>query len=199
MVGESAAGNTKVRYWRLKLGNDWTVPVVELDRGSPRSTSCIAADGGRTAVVDQIERLLGEKSRVLAVDPFYLGESKFAKYGERLALFVSSAGARPLGVQADELQALTRWATSEFGAPVKQVVAVGPRISLAALVAAATGTPDEKPQHLVLHDSLGSLRKIIEDNWTVDDHPELFCFGLYQHCDIDELVELAKPCDVVRR
>jgi hypothetical protein len=197
MIGESTAGDTKARYWRLKLGDDWTVPAVELHRGSPQSTSCVAADGGRTAVVDQIERLLAEKSRVLAVDPFYLGESKFAQYGERLALFVSSVGARPLGVQADELQAVTRWATSEFGAPVKQVVAVGPRISLAALVAAATAVHDERPQRLVLHDSLGSLRQIIENNWTVDDRPELFCFGLYQHCDIDDLVELAKRCHVV--
>ena len=93
MVGESAAGDTKARYWRLKLGDDWTVPVVELYRGTPQGTSCIVADGGRTSVVDQIESMLSEKSRVLAIDPFYLGESKLAENGNRLALFVSSVGA----------------------------------------------------------------------------------------------------------
>lgn len=199
MVGESAAGDTKARYWRLKLGEDWTVPVVELYRGTPQGTSCIVADGGRTAVVDQIESMLSEKSRVLAVDPFCLGESKLVENGNRLALLVSSVGARPLGVQADQVQSVTRWAAAKFGAPVKHVVAVGPRITLAALVAAATGSEDERPQQLVLHGSLGSLRQIIENNWTVDEYPELFCFGLYQNCDIDDLVELAKPCEVVRK
>jgi hypothetical protein len=104
-----------------------------------------------------------------------------------------------LGVQADQLQAVTRWAAAKFGQPVKQVVAVGPRIALAALVAAATGSEDEKPQQLVLHGSLDSLRKIVENNWTVDEYPELFCFGLYQSCDIDNLIDLAKPCEVVRK
>ena len=144
MVGESTAGDTKARYWRLKLGDDWTVPVVELYRGTPQGTSCIVADSGRTAVVDQIESLLSEKSRVLAIDPFYLGESKLAEHGDRLALFVSSVGARPLGVQADQLQSVTRWAATQFGEPVKQVVAIGPRITLAALVAAAAGTDRRK-------------------------------------------------------
>jgi hypothetical protein len=199
MVGESTAGDTKATYWRLKLGEDWTVPIVELHRGTPERTSCVVADGGRTAVVDQIESMLSEKSRVLAIDPFSLGESKFAENGSRLALFVSSVGARPLGVQADQLQAVTRWAAAKFGQPVKQVVAVGPRIALAALVAAATGSEDEKPQQLVLHGSLDSLRKIVENNWTVDEYPELFCFGLHQSCDIDDLIDLAKPCEVVRK
>jgi hypothetical protein len=198
-AGKSAAGDTKARYWRLKLGDDWTVPIVELSRAAPEHTSCIVADGGRTAVVDHVERLLAENSRVLAIDPFYLGESNLAENGNRLALFVSSVGARPLGVQADQIQAVTRWAATQFGEPVHQVVAIGPRASLAALVAVAAGTEDERPQHLVLHGSLGSLRQIIENNWTVDDYPELFCFGLYQHCDINDLVELAKPCDVVRK
>jgi dienelactone hydrolase len=199
MVREAAEGGTKAKYWRLKLGDDWTVPVVELYRGTPQVTACILADGGRTTVVDQINDLLSERFRVLAIDPFYLGESKLPENGERLALLVTSVGARPLGVQADQLQVVTSWAATEFGAPVKQVVAVGPRTSLAALVAVAAGADNERPQRLVLHDSLGSLRQIIENNWTVNDHPELFCFGLLQSCDIDDFIELAKPCEVIRK
>jgi hypothetical protein len=199
MVGESAAGDTNARYWRIKLADDWTVPVVELYRGTPQGTSCIVADGGRTSALDQIESLLAAKSRVLAIDPFYLGESKLPNNGNRLALFVSSVGARPLGLQADQIQSVTLWAATKYGEPVKQVVAVGPRIALAALVAAATGSGDERPQQLVLHGSLASLRQVVENNWTVDDYPELFCFGLYQNCDVDDLIELAKPCKVVRK
>ncbi len=199
MVGESAAGDTKVKYWRISLGDDWTVPVVELWRGTTQGTSCVAADGGRSAAVDQIEGLLSDEHRVLAVDPFYLGESTFEERGFLSLLLVSSVGARPLGVQADQLQAVTRWAATQFGAPVKRLVAIGPRITLAALVAAAAGDEDERPQELVLHGSLGSLREIIDNNWSVDKYPELFCFGLLEHCEINDLVELAKPCVVVRQ
>jgi hypothetical protein len=112
---------------------------------------------------------------------------------------VSSVGARPAGVQADQLQAVTRWADSQFGEPVQQQVAIGPRVALAALLAAATASDKERPQQLVLHGSLGSLREVIEKNWSVEEYPEMFCFGLLQHCDVDDLVELAKPCDVVRK
>ena len=62
MVGEKTAGETKAKFWRIKLGDDWTVPVVELTRGTPQGTSCVAADGGRTAAAAQIESLLAENS-----------------------------------------------------------------------------------------------------------------------------------------
>jgi dienelactone hydrolase len=198
-VGDSTTGDTKVTFWRIKLGDDWTVPVVELCRGVPKGTSCVAADGGRRAAIDRIEGLLSEGYRVLAVDPFYVGESKLEDHGYLFALLVTSVGARPVGVQADQLQAVTRWAAKQFGEPVKLQVAIGPRMALAALVAAAAGTEQERPQQLVLQDSLGSLREIIKNNWSFDKYPELFCFALLQSCDINDLVELAKPCVVVRK
>jgi hypothetical protein len=199
MVGENTTGETKAKFWRIKLGDDWTVPVVELTRGTPTSTACVVADAGRTAAADQIEKLLAEGRRVLAVDPFYLGESKIEQRGYLFALLVSSVGARPVGIQADQLQVVTRWANSQFGQPVKQIVAIGPRAALATLLAAATATDQERPQQLELHGSLASLRDVIKNNWSVEEYPEMFCFGLLQHCDVDDLVELAKPCDVVRK
>jgi hypothetical protein len=54
-------------------------------------------------------------------------------------------------------------------------------------------------QELVLHGSLGSLREVIDNNWSVDKYPAMFCFGLLEHCDIDDLIELAKPCTVTRK
>jgi dienelactone hydrolase len=199
MVGEKTTGETTAKFWRVKLGDDWTVPVVELTRGTPQSTCCVTADAGRTAAVDQIEELLSAGHRVLAVDPFYLGESKIEQRGYLFALLVSSVGARPAGVQADQLQAVTRWANSQFGEPVRRLVAIGPRVGLAALLAAATASDKERPQQLVLHGSLASLREVIEKNWSVEEYPEMFCFGLLQHCEVDDLVELAKPCEIVRK
>jgi dienelactone hydrolase len=199
MAGEKSTAETKARFWRIKLGDDWIVPVVELSRGTPHGTACIVADGGRASAADQIESLLNEGFRVLAVDPFYMGELSLPDRGYLFALFVASVGARPLGVQADQLQAVSRWAATQYGEPVKRQVAIGPRISLAALIAVATAEDYERPKKLVLHGSIDSLRDIIENNWSVEKHPELFCFGLLEHCDIDDLVELAKPCSVVRK
>jgi hypothetical protein len=198
-VGESTSGETKAKFWRIKLGDDWTVPAVELTRGTPTSTTCVTADAGRTTATDHIEKLLTDGHRVLAVDPFYLGESKIEQRGYLFALLVSSVGSRPAGVQADQLQAVTRWANSEFGEPVEQIIAVGPRVALGALLAAATAADKERPQQLVLHGSVASLREVIEKNWSVEEYPEMFCFGLLQHCDIEDLVELAKPSEVVRK
>lgn len=199
MLKESSAGETHVRNWQLKLGDDWTVPVVELWCGTPNGTVCIAADEGKASLMERIEQLLAEGKRVLAVDPFYVGECKVDDRGYMFALFVASVGGRPLGVQADELQAVARWSASQFGEPLSQQISVGPRVALAALVAAATGAKDERPQQLVLEHSLGSLREIITNDWTANKYPELFCFGLLKACDIEDLVRLAKPCAVDRQ
>jgi hypothetical protein len=199
LVGESAEGATNAKFWVLQLADDWTVPVVELFRGTPKGTACIVADGGRAAAIEQIQSLLDEEYRVLAIDPFLHGELTFGDRDYLFALLVSSVGARPIGVQADQMQAVTRWATSQFGKPVERNVAIGPRLALAALVATATGTENERPQQLVLHDQLSSLGEIIDKSWSIDKYPELFCFGLFEHCDIDDLVELAEPCEISRR
>jgi hypothetical protein len=172
---------------------------VELWRGNSQAIACIAADDGRVSTVDHIDDLLADGYRVLAVDPFYLGESKLEQRGYLFALLVSSVGARPMGVQADQLQAVSRWAKAQFGSAVERQVAVGPRISLSALIAVATAEDDERPHELVLHDSLGSHRQIIDNNWSVDEYPELFCFGLLEHCEMTDLLELAKPCSVTRK
>lgn len=198
-VGEQQAGTTKATFWRIVLGDDWTVPVVELVRGEPKSTSIVAADAGRTEMTTQINNLLDDGQRVLAVDPFYLGESKIEDRGYLFALLVSSVGSRPMGVQADQLQAVTRWAAEKFGAPVERLITVGPRVGLSAVVAVATGNENERPKQLELSSALLRLREIIDNNWSVEKYPELFPYGLLAQGDIRDFIELAKPSEVIYR
>ena len=80
---------------------------------------------------------LAEGSRVVAVDPFYFGESKIKSKDFLFALLVSSVGERPLGVQASQLGAIARWLSDDRKAGDVTLVAVGPRTSLIALAAAA--------------------------------------------------------------
>jgi len=132
---------------------------------------------------------------VLAVDPFYFGESKIRERGYLFALVVSTLGDRPLGIQASQLTATARWLKDGHeNVPVK-IVAIGPRSSLISLVAAAL--EPTAIDRVELHGSFGSLREVIEQDRTVKDDPELFCFGLLEAFDIKQLVALVAPRPVV--
>jgi hypothetical protein len=101
-------------------------------------------------------------------------------------LLLATVGDSGLGVQAAQLDAVVRSA----GGGVK-VVAVGPRVSTVALVAAAlheTGVAA-----LELHDPLGSLKELVEANRVVPATPELFSFGLLERFDVADLAALVAP------
>ena len=109
---------------------------------------------------DQAERLLKAGYRVLAVDPFYFGESKIAGRDFLFALLVAAVGDRPLGLQASQVAAVARWSRAAVPDQPVTVVACGPRSSLFALVAA--GLESEAIADLQLHGSLGSLRRSLK-------------------------------------
>jgi hypothetical protein len=196
-VGSAEQAGTRAAFWKLHMGKAWTVPVVELTRGAPKGTAILLNDAGRRADPVTAERLLAAGQRVLAVDPFYFGESKIAARDMLFALLVASVGERPLGIQASQLAAVARWSAGQHqGGPVA-VVSVGPRTSVMALAAAAL---EEKAiGRLELHGTLGSLKEVIEQNRSVDQMPELFCFGLLEACDLKQLAALVapRPVDVI--
>jgi hypothetical protein len=188
-VGYTEKDGLKAAFWKLRLGGAWTVPVVELVRGEPKATAILLNDAGRKADPVNAERLLAAGNRVLAVDPFYFGEAKLAVKDFLFALLLSAVGDRPLGLQASQLAAVARWAKGS-GGPVT-VVAVGPRLSTVALVAAAL--EEKAVGGLELHGALGSLKEVIEQNRSVDQMPEMFCFGLLEAADVKQLAALVAP------
>ena len=188
--GQEQSG-LKATFWRLQMGGAWTVPAVELARGDPTETAVLVADGGRATAAGQVARLLDSGHRVIALDPFYFGESKIAQRAHLFALLVAGVGDRPLGLQAGQVAAVARWASARHGNRPVTLVASGHRCSTFALVAAAL---EEKAIGRVeLHGSLGSLREVIEGNWSVTEKPELFCFGLLEAFDVKQLTALVAP------
>ena len=140
--------------------------------------------------------LLARKGyRVLAVDLFYFGELRIRSHADRFALQIAAEGERPLGIQASQLVSLARWSQAEHQSGPVAVVAVGPRCSLAALV--ATALEEQAIDGVELHGSLGSLKEIIEEDRIVNQSPELFCFGLLEAFDVKQLTALAAPTPVV--
>lgn len=181
----------KAASWALKVGETWTIPATELVRGEPKGTTLLIADNGRAAVAAQAEQLLKDSQRVLAVDPFYFGESKIPRRDFLYALLVSAVGQRPLAVQAAQIQAVAEWAGKQFNSGPVNIVAVGPRTSLIALTAAALAPHEIGGAQL--HGSLGSLKELIEQNQPVTYAPEMFCFGLLGHTDLRGIAGLVAP------
>jgi len=181
----------KATFWKLQMGAAWNVPAVELVRGEPKKTAILVADGGRASAADQAARLVAAGYRVVALDPFYFGESKIAERDFLFALLVAAIGDRPLGLQASQVAAAARWSVGEHKAGPVRLVAVGPRASTFALVAAAL---EEKAiGEVELHRPLASLKQVIEQNATVEQMPELFCFGLLEAFDIKQIAALVVP------
>ena len=58
---------------------------------------------------------------------------------------------------------------------------------------AAAGLEEKAIDSLRLHGSLGSLKELIEQNRTVEQVPDLFCFGLLDSFDLNLLTALAAP------
>ncbi|HEV3257360.1 MAG TPA: acetylxylan esterase [Gemmataceae bacterium] len=198
-TGSEKKHGLRVSYWRLKLGNAWTVPVVELVAGNhkdkPQRTVILISDAGRAHSAGRAERLLGTGCRVVAVDLFYFGEAKVQEKDYLFALLLAVVGDRPLGLQASQLAAVARWSHTEHPGEPPAAIAEGPRSSTIALVAA--GLEEKAIGSLELHDALGSLKEVIEQNRTVEQTPELFCFGLAEGFDVRELAALSAPRPVV--
>ena len=182
---------TKATFWRLLMDGDWTVPAVELVQGEPEKIAIVVADGGRASATADVTRLLASGHRVIAIDPFYFGESKIAQRDFLFALLIAAVGDRPLGIQASQVAAVSRWAADRYKGNPITLVAQGPRSSAFALVAAALET--DAIAQVELHGSLGSLKEVLEQNWGANQKPELFCFGLLEAFDVRQIAALVAP------
>ncbi len=189
-VDESESGGLRVVSWRVRLGNSWTVPAVEMSRANAKKTAILVADSGRKSAVARAKSLLESGFRVLAVDPFYFGEAQIPDHAYLFALLVEAVGERPLGIQAGQLLSIARWRAEVDGsAPI--VVAEGPRTGTIATVAAAL---DESAiAGLELHSPLESLKELLSESHAYTKSPELYCFGLLNAFDIWHIREMVEP------
>ncbi|HUG68201.1 MAG TPA: hypothetical protein VMM76_10645 [Pirellulaceae bacterium] len=190
-----SSGEITAKLWKFSVGKEWTVPAIELTTGKDTSTtSIVVAESGRVSAAETVERLLGEGHRVLAVDPFYIGESKIPSRDFLFALLVGAVGERPVGIQASQLAAIARWTRQQHPESDIQLVAVGERMSLAALIAAALEM--KAIDRVELRGSLATLKEVVEQNYAVNEKPEFFCFGLLDAFDIRELAAIVAPREV---
>ena len=187
---EEMNSGIKATYWRLNVGG-WSVPVVELAKGEPKSTTLVLADKGRKDSAAVIRTRLDRGERILAVDPFYIGESRPADKDYLWALMLSTIGDRPLGLQAAEVASVARWAEEVRKLGAVTLCLEGPRAGVIGLTAAAL---EEKAIGAVeLSQPLGSLKELIEQRAPYAESPELFGFGLLHDFDVLQLAALIAP------
>ena len=143
------------------------------------------------ATAPVVERLLAEGYRVLAIDPFYVGESKIA--GESylwmlLLVPVSESGRWASRPARSRLSRSGRWPRPRPSRWRPSQSARGP-----VRPPRCGGMEDKAVGRIDLRPALGSLKEVIERNWTVEQAPELFCFGQLEQFDIPALKALLTP------
>jgi dienelactone hydrolase len=176
----------------LRLSNKWSVPVRITETPGATKTALVLNDAGYAADKLTAPRLAKEGYRVIEMDPWYFGACKMISHDYLFALQLGCFGDRPLGLQAAQVNTVAAWAKGGV-----HVVAVGPRTSLIALCAAAV---DEKAiGSLELQGCWATLREVLEANRTMQQMPEVFCFGLLQQADILQLTALVAPRKVTFR
>jgi len=193
IIAEEKLDEVKVIHRLFRFGKEWSSPATEFVPAKPKGSVLLVGDAGRTKLAKEVKRALTEGKRVLAIDPFYFGESKIRTHDFLFAILVAAVGERPLGIQASQVAATASWLREQAGTAV-EIRSYGPRSSLFALI--ATVLEKKAIGSLEAHDSLKSLKEILSNNWGANKFPELLCFGLLEHFDIPLLKSLAKPIKI---
>lgn len=178
-----------IRYWWLRVGGLWTVPATEF-LPAPNATRCqiLISEEGRAALGEQVTKAVNQGDRVLAIDPFYFGESKISQRDFLYALLVATTGERNLGIQSSQLAAISAWARKSHPTTELVLTTTGRRSTLIALVASACAP--HAVDELSLHGIFNSLKDVIKEDIAVNQQPELFCFGLLVKYDTSHLLTL---------
>jgi hypothetical protein len=99
-------------------------------------------------------------------------------------------------MEAAQVIALARWSQQQGAPPQIRLEGSGPRSQVVALVASAV--EPKLFSQVELHGGMHSLRYLVDKPITYEEAPDLFCLDLYKEFDIDRLVALAKPSQVVQ-
>ena len=174
----------------------WNVPVTEFRPQGSNGVLLILPESGRAGATRAVERALDANRRVFVADLLAFGEQVIAD-GAYHYLFmecISAAGDRPLGICTAQLQALRRWIVSTTGRNSLNITAQGLSTGMIALCAAALRPRGIDALSANLPDT---LRRLID--WSVDytQEPVPFCFGLLEQFDIEDLVLLSHPVDII--
>lgn len=186
VAAKKVGGEGGVEHFQFALGRDWTVPGTVFTPPEVKATTLLIADAGRAKQADVVAGLMKDGYRVVALDPFFFGESKIKSRDFLHVILMHAVGERALGVQAGQLAAIAGWAAESYDGPVG-LQSIGPRLSVAARLAAVQ---TEAIGSVTLHEPMKSLKEVIIENKGANHLPEMMCFGLLEAFDLKQIEAL---------
>ncbi len=172
--------------------------VVVKAIGSPENApvSFVLNDKGKASATAEVAELVNRGQQVLAVDLVFTGDSSLApRVVPEYTQLLASIGDRPLGMEAAQLLAISRWLQSATSAPRKRIQTVGMRSQVISLVASAL-EPSAFAE-ITSRDGIRSLRYLLDAPVPYEEAPDLFCLDLYKEFDVPRLTALAAPAKAV--
>jgi dienelactone hydrolase len=149
-------------------------------------------DKGRKAAVDVVSDRINRGEQVLALDPIFIGESMpLVPDSTPYALLVSTTGGRALGLEVEQLLAVTKWIEQQSGHAQVRLETTGIRTEVVGMAAAAL-EPDMFSE-VVSQDAMKSLGYLLDAPVPFRSAPDLFCLDLYKDFDLDILAAMAGP------
>ncbi|MDA0837025.1 MAG: acetylxylan esterase [Planctomycetota bacterium] len=194
LVGKpQTVGNIRIQHHILNMSR-WEVPVTEFKPADAGRPLLILSGSGRAKSSNAVKTAIDAGRHVFVADLFGFGEQVIdKKYHYLFMECVAAAGDRPLGICTAQLLALLKWVRSLAENARLEITAQGLSCSLIALCAAALSPSNFGKLNLFLPDS---LRRLID--WQVDyeQEPVMFCFGLLEQFDIEDLIVLSHPAGI---
>ncbi len=178
------------RSYRFDFDNGLSatgVLLAAIEGGSePRPATILLHDEGKAAAAAAAADRVNRGERVLAADLIFTGDATLpGNRPERNIQVLAAIGERPLGIEVAQLLALGDWL-----GPGARLETQGNRSQVAALAAAAL-SPGSFSE-VVIQGGLESLETILEEPIRHLDAPDLFCFELLRHFDVDWLLALSR-------
>ena len=78
---KKVGGEGGVVHFQFALGRDWTVPATVFTPPEAKATTLLIADEGRAKQAAAVTQLMEDGYRVVALDPFFFGESRIKSRG----------------------------------------------------------------------------------------------------------------------
>ena len=189
---EMSNGLSATGVWLKEVQIEDHAPSTIVIKDKGRKGAATEVWGRDPEVAHRMER--GEQ--VLAADLVGTGDVAPDKPFPLFVEMLNATGERLLGMEAAQLISLARWAQTTWGPQQIRVEGTGIPSQMIALVASAL-----EPTlffQVEVHGGMQSLSYLLEKPVEYEDAPDLFCLDLYKYFDIDRLVALAKPAEVIQ-
>jgi len=141
-------------------------------------------------VADRMDR----DEQVLVLDLLFTGDAAPEGPAFLFPEMLGATGKRAVGMEAEQLIALTDWARSRWGAPSVRLESTGIRSQVVSLITSAL-----EPRlfsEVAVQGGMRSLSHLLDEPVGYFDAPDLFCLDLYKEFDLDRLILVAEPTKV---